>query len=463
MGEILLKILEMNLYGSIAILVVLLFRFLCRRLPKRITIVFWLAVALRLLCPFNFSAATSVFNYVDKTAIDGTLHQMTGVAIERFDDSTVTVSTAPEAAEDKSGFPVSVVVTGVWVSVASAMLIYSSVKYRRMNRFLKTCRPSADGRFYVSDVIDSPFVTGILRPKVCVPAIMDESEKSYILAHEMMHIKNHDCLIKYLSYVILSINWFNPLVWVAFFMLCSDIEMRADEEVADQMDLDSKKAYCISIVNHALDIQEGTALQNTAFSGLGFGGREAKRRVKNLLTYTKISRILAFFVLLITIAASILASACGSENDPVQTMLTEASTIVKNDTNLADLVIKSSVDEDYTNEDGFNYKSNKGMRQLVELYRSEGLKISAVEPVYDAEGNCGHQVVMVNKSGEVKKIIADIAGLTGVLAEHDMGWYEGKNHITALFDDEHEAHPIHEEDDGIYEFYIEEQILVTSK
>ena len=144
-------------------------------------------------------------------------------------------------------------------------------------------------------------------------------------------------------------------------------------------------------------------------------------------------------------------------------MLTEASTIVKNDTNLADLVIKSSVDEDYTNEDGFNYKSNKGMRQLVELYRSEGLKISAVEPVYDAEGNCGHQVVMVNKSGEVKKIIADIAGLTGVLAEHDMGWYEGKNHITALFDDEHEAHPIHEEDDGIYEFYIEEQILVTSK
>ena len=463
MGELLLKILEMNLYGSIAILIVLLFRFLCRRLPKRITIVFWLAVAVRLICPFNFSAATSVFNYVDRTAIDGTLHQMTGVAVEEQDAVEATVSSASKDTTDKSQFPVSVIVTGVWFSVASVMLIYSGVRYRRMNRFLKTCRPVEGGRFYVSDVIDSPFVTGIIRPKVCTPTIMDESERHYILAHEMMHIKNHDCLIKYLGYVILSIHWFNPLVWIAFFMLCSDIEMRADEEVADRMDLDTKKAYCMSIVTHALDTQAGTALQNTAFSGLGFGGREAKRRVKNLLTYTKISRILAFFVLLITIGASILASACGLENDPIQTVLTEASNIVMEETRLADIVSKEEVTESYTNEDGFNYKSNKGMRQLVDLYRSQGLKISAIECVYDAEGNVGHQVVMINKGGYVKKVITDLAGLTGILEEHDMGWYEGKSHIAALFDEEHEGHPTHEESDGLYEFYIDEQLLVVSK
>ena len=162
---------------------------------------------------------------------------------------------------------------------------------------------------------------------------MDDDEREYVLNHEWTHIKNKDGLTKLISYIILCIHWFNPFVWLAFFMLCADIEMRVDEETTSNFSLSMVKEYCLSLVRHAADDNKGAFMQSTAFSGLSFGGMETKMRIKNLLDKKINSQAVQIAAIAVTMVFAVLVSAASVDHrhpvkvKPAETVPSESGAI----------------------------------------------------------------------------------------------------------------------------------------
>ena len=317
----------MSLYGTIAILAVLLFRLIFQKCPKKVLILFWIAVAVRLCVPINFNSPTSALNL--------------GMAFSQKSSAEQTVSYDPEArlreitsperpvkeetgADDPAGVPAETtsgisfrnVIPIVWISVAAAMMIFSAVRYAVFYSRARWSSRSFDGRYYMANDIDSPFVVGIIKPKIFFPLEIDDDEREYVLNHEWIHIKYKDGLTKLLAYIVLCIHWFNPLVWLFFYMLCADIEMRVDEDTTGNFNLSMVKEYCKSLVKHASGDKGGTFMQSTAFSGLGFGGMETKIRIKNLLDRKIDSKGIQIGAIILTLPVVILISASSIDHKP---------------------------------------------------------------------------------------------------------------------------------------------------
>lgn len=324
MGDVFLKIFEMSISGGIAILAVLLLRLIFKRFPKKILILFWLVVALRLICPFNLSSPTSIMNIGqiftrNETVIEESSNASEGSSTSSEEKtlkedhsltrivkkSNVTVRMGNKATPTVS---VKGVLAAVWLSVALGLFVFFFIRYFNFYSKARWCSRSYDGRYFMTE-IESPFVIGFLSPKIFVPVKMNDDEREYILNHEWTHIKNKDGLTKLICYFILCIHWFNPLVWLAYVMLCADMEMRVDEETTSSFDAELIKEYCMSIVLHASGAHKSTTfMQNTAFSGFSFGGMEAKLRVKNLLKNREISKALQIIVLVFALVLIFLVS-----------------------------------------------------------------------------------------------------------------------------------------------------------
>ena len=338
MSEIFYKVLEMSLYGSIAILAVLLFRLVFKKCPKRVMILFWIIVGLRLIIPFNFNSPTSALNigkfFAPKTVSQETvtydpetrLREITVIertagtepVAEQLPVVTDRIEPAPSYVAEPEPEPVKVtakdVIPFVWLGVTVGLLIFSAVRYAIFYSKARWSSRSFDGRYYMANDIDSPFVVGIFSPKIFFPINMDDDEREYVLNHEWTHIKNKDGLTKLISYIILCIHWFNPLVWLAFFMLCADIEMRVDEETTSNFNLKMVKEYCKSLVRHAADDNKGAFMQSTAFSGLSFGGMETKIRIKNLLDKKINSKAVQIVAIAVTMVFALLVSAASVDH-----------------------------------------------------------------------------------------------------------------------------------------------------
>ena len=340
MSYIFSKVLEMSLYGSIAILVVLLFRLIFKKCPKKVMILFWTIVALRLVLPFNFNSPTSILNfgklmqpktvsaepatYDPETRLREIAVVDTAPAVVEqnapdtavTDNGSETPETAPVVTEQAPKVTFKSVLPYIWLTVMVGMLIFSAIRYAIFYSRARWSSRSFDGRYYMANDIDSPFVVGIIKPKIFFPINMDDDEREYVLNHEWTHIKNKDGLTKLLSYIVLCIHWFNPLVWLAFFMLCADIEMRVDEETTSNFNLSMVKEYCKSLVRHAADDNKGAFMQSTAFSGLSFGGLETKMRIKNLLAHKITSREIQIASICVTLVFSLLVSASSIDHQP---------------------------------------------------------------------------------------------------------------------------------------------------
>ncbi|MBO7449369.1 MAG: hypothetical protein J6U54_03285 [Clostridiales bacterium] len=340
MNTVLQKVIEMSLYGSIAILIVMLFRLVFRKYSKKLTLLFWVIVAFRLLCPFNFDSHLSIMNLIpaeveEKTEIHQTLLSDNDHSVVHTKDAVTdkvkiipdknavsenkTVSNEAAASKQNITLDREDILCIVWVGGIIVMLSYAGYKYVKVKRFVKRCIRSSDGKFLETDKTDTPFVTGIFKTQICIPSHIKNEEKEYLLLHEQIHIKNHDGFIKMAGFLIVCLHWFNPLVWLAYALFCSDLEMRCDEEVVEKLGQDIKKEYCRSIVLHS--VKEPFGLARTAFSGLGLGSMEVKMRIKNLLNYRKVSKTSAALILGLTIGTTAVLSACAVAEDPAHAAL----------------------------------------------------------------------------------------------------------------------------------------------
>lgn len=352
-----LKIVAMSLTAGVVILVVLLVRLLIRRLPKRFAYALWLVVAFRLIVPVTADSNISIFHMVtvgsigseeavEKEDVAGGA-ETTGGNVDGADghimrenvqkdivDDTVNIEAGIEAGIEvgdgiKSGIKANTekmkdilsvgtdavaerfsgknsgtdslvsAMTVIWLAGVLALIICTVIAQMRLRRRIQY-RVRLYGNVYECDNIRSPFVLGIVSPKIYLPFRLNDTEQQCILAHERYHIRRKDYLIKNAAYLLAIVYWFHPLVWAAYRLMCVDMEMSCDEEVIATFTVDLRKEYSRLLLAFAANKRQPSV------SPLAFGEEQIVKRVKNILNYKKTPRwklIGGAVVLVITMAA----------------------------------------------------------------------------------------------------------------------------------------------------------------
>ncbi|HWP79580.1 MAG TPA: M56 family metallopeptidase [Candidatus Acidoferrum sp.] len=308
MEALFLKVLSMSATATYVLLAVLVLRLMLRRAPKWLSYALWSLVLFRLVCPVSIPSAFSVFGRLGKAATaDGALahipENLGGVTPPQTGIGRAVINGAlPAAAPAVGANPAQTLLSlgaYIWLAGVALMLIYSVVSYQRLKRRL-TDATLAGGNIYETDKIASPFVCGFIAPKIYLPVGLTGEERDYVLRHEETHIARRDYLIKPLAFLVLSVHWFNPFLWLGFVLMSRDLEMSCDEKVIAGLDKEGKTGYSAALMRLAT---KGPIL---AGSPLAFGESGAKGRVKNVLNYKKP----AFWVLVAAAAAVLVAAVC---------------------------------------------------------------------------------------------------------------------------------------------------------
>ena len=314
MEQLFLKILSMNIAASYVILVVIAVRLLLKKAPAVCSYILWLAVLIRLVCPFSFESIFSLVPAGAQTVPHGIISSQTpgiqngGIAVGQTVNQAMSVTPAT-AGTDPLHIWVSLGAS-VWLLGIAVLILYSFFTSIKLSRSLKPARLFSDNT-YETDRIKTPFVFGLFKPRIYLPDGLGEREKEYIIKHEQTHIRRLDHLIKLIAFLVLCVHWFNPLVWVAFHLMCGDMEQSCDESVIKQMGSEIKKDYSASLL--ALSARR----HRIGGCPLAFGESNTKKRIRNILNYKKP----AFWVVVVGVIAAA-AVIAGLVSDPKGEQLT---------------------------------------------------------------------------------------------------------------------------------------------
>lgn len=283
MQAIFTKILNMSLTGSIVIAVVLLARLFLKRAPKIYSYALWAVVLFRLLCPLSITAGLSVLKPLPVTTTPGisaVSYQPVARAVRENTPAPIQQQFVPaQTAQQPETSPMQIAAY-VWLAGASVMAAYSMLQYLILRRRLGEAAP-LQGEIYLADRISSPFVMGILRPRIYLPSSTPMEERRFIVAHERHHIRRGDPLWKLLGYIALCLHWFNPLVWLAFCLAGKDMEMSCDEAVIKRLGEHIRADYSQALLRLA------THKRIVSGMPLAFGEGDTKSRVLNMAKWKK--------------------------------------------------------------------------------------------------------------------------------------------------------------------------------
>lgn len=299
MEALFLKILNMSLSAAAVICVVALVRLALRRAPKKWSYLLWAVAAFRLVCPVSLSAPFSILRLAAQPAAvtesaSGASSAVTYIpqdigfmASPRVYVGPPAVSNAvssslPAAAPMNSANPLQIwitVGTALWCLGMAALLLYGMISYVNLRLRLRGAVRMENGVFE-TDAVRSPFILGLLHPVIYLPAGLEGEPLRYVLAHERFHIRRGDHAVKLLAFALLCVHWFNPLVWLAFFLMSRDMEMRCDEAVLSA-EQGITKPYSMALLSFA------TARRFPSPSPLAFGETGVKQRIKNALRWRK--------------------------------------------------------------------------------------------------------------------------------------------------------------------------------
>ena len=305
MEALFLKLVNMSITASWLVLAIIAVRLVFSKTPKWILCLLWGLVAFRLICPFSIESALSLIPNPEPLPQDiiYTAHPQlqSGIIIV---DNTINpmLESSMTPIEPASANPTQIwsfILYQVWILGMVLMLLYTVISYLLLKRNVATAIPLVKG-IKQSEFIDSPFVLGLIRPVIYLPFGMEEADMAYVIAHEKAHIRRRDHWWKPLGFLLLSIYWFNPVLWVAYILLCGDIEAACDEKVIKDMEKDERRAYSTALLN--CSIHRG----RIAACPLAFGETGVKARVKSVMNYRKP----AFWVILIALLVSIVVAIC---------------------------------------------------------------------------------------------------------------------------------------------------------
>ncbi len=305
MSEFFLSVLNMSISASWIVLAVLLLRFVLKKAPKWITVLLWAVVAIRLIFPFTIESKVSLMpsaQTISPQVLTEAPAVYTGVPILNSTiNPMIQESTIPVAAEKSINILqlFVLVFSKLWLVGVFAMLLYLVISFVRIKRKVHTAVLLRDN-IYQSEADASPFVLGIIKPKVYLPFCIGACDLAPVLAHEEAHIRRKDHWWKPLGFALLALHWFNPLMWVAYVLLCRDIEMACDQKVVKSLNPEERADYSQALLNCSV------GRRMIASCPLAFGEVGVKDRVKSVLSYKKP----AFWILIIGIVASVVLAVC---------------------------------------------------------------------------------------------------------------------------------------------------------
>ena len=305
MNELFLKIINMSISASWLILAVLILRLVLKKAPKWVNVLLWGIVAVRLAFPFSIESALSLIPSAETISpgimMDTVPSVQTGVAaINNVINPVIGSSLA--SAPGASANPLQIwipILSIVWAVGVAALLLYTAVSYWRLRCKVSEAVILRDN-IYQSENVASPFVLGIIKPKIYLPYHMDGQDLSHVVSHEQAHIRRRDHWWKPLGFLLLTIHWFNPLMWLAYVLLCRDIELACDEKVIKELDNEQRADYAQALVVCSVN------RRMIAACPLAFGEVGVKDRVKSVMNYKKP----AFWIIILAVIACVIVAVC---------------------------------------------------------------------------------------------------------------------------------------------------------
>ena len=305
MSELFLEIVNRSIAASWIVIAVLVLRFCLKKAPKWVNVLLWGIVAVRLIFPFSIESALSLIPSAETVSpsimMETAPSVQTGVpALDQVINPVIDHSLAP--APGASANPLQIwipVLTVIWLWGVAALFLYSAVSYRRLRRRVCEAVILRDN-IYQSENVCSPFVLGIIQPKIYLPYSVDSGALAYVIAHEQAHIRRGDHWWKPLAFLLLTVHWFNPLLWLSYILLCRDIELACDERVIREIGNEQRADY-----THAL-VSCSVSRRSIAACPLAFGEVGVKTRVKSVMNYKKP----AFWIILASALICAAAAVC---------------------------------------------------------------------------------------------------------------------------------------------------------
>ncbi len=278
------SILSMSFSASVIILSVMIIRAIFKKSPKWINLILWCFVALRLICPFTIEnpysvqpkRAEVVYNVItsDKTVEEIKLPLQLPAPVTENDPASVYEGVRFEAPSLYS------ILSVIWIVGVIAMLIYVAVSYVRLFSRTRLAIKKKEKVYALSNA-STPFVFGIFKPRIFIPADCKDENLSHIIAHELIHISRLDHLWKPLGFIVLSFHWFNPLVWLSYSLFCSDLEAACDERAIKGMSDSERADYAQALLDCS------TKKSFISACPIAFGEKGIKERIKSVLNYKK--------------------------------------------------------------------------------------------------------------------------------------------------------------------------------
>jgi len=305
MSEVFLKIVNMSISASWLVLAVLVLRLALKKAPKWVNVLLWGIVAVRLICPFSIESALSLIPSAETISPE----------IMMVPSPTINPGTPLVYSEIKPDFSKGLIVDPsivtdplqIWIPILSAIwligiavfLLYTNCSYWRLKRKVSEAVILRDN-IYQSENVGSPFVLGIIKPKIYLSYNMEDQDLEHVVAHERAHIRRKDHLWKPLGFLLLTIHWFNPLMWIAYVLLCRDIELACDEKVIKEMGNEQRADYTQALVACSVN------RRMIAACPLAFGEVGVKERVKSVMNYKKP----AFWIIILSVIICVVVAAC---------------------------------------------------------------------------------------------------------------------------------------------------------
>ena len=427
MASIFIDLFNMSITASYLVLAVVVARLLLKKAPKWINCLLWALVGIRLICPFSFESSLSLVPSSQTISIN---NSSAGRPFTVQSGVPVVDSNINEIIGDKYYEGVTVptntfadmttILSIVWLVGLFAMLLYGSISYLRVHKKVGASILFTDNIYYC-DNIDTPFIFGLFKPKIYVPSGISEEQIGYIALHEKAHLKRKDHFWKPLGFILLSVYWFNPVMWVAYILLCRDIETACDEKVIKNMPNTEKKSYSETLVYCSVQRRMVMACP------LAFGEVGVKQRIKSVLNYKKPAFwvIISAFVLFTVVAVCFISNPV---NDKVNKILNEDGfdVISANEKEFSIFFVTGMLTDEMFQNDGvykvkgrdtyndfveFNFKEvhshndmftltfditykdipNEGTIYVLESKQFEGgLELGEKIDVYDATGDLSH-------------------------------------------------------------------------
>ena len=305
MNELFLKIINMSISASWLVLAVLILRFVLKKAPKWINVLLWGIVAIRLICPFSFESTLSIIPSAEtiplNICMDTTPTINSGIsAINNAVNPIISQSNTPMAGASVNPLQITIgIYEYIWIFGMIALALYTAISYWRLRRKVDTAVRYKD-KIFQSENVSFPFVLGIIKPRIYLPFKMNGQYLEHVVAHEQAHICRKDHWWKPLGFLLLMIHWFNPLMWLAYVLLCRDIELACDEKVIKELGNEQRGDYTQALVACSVN------RRMIAACPLAFGEVSVKERVKSVMNYKKP----AFWVIIISVIVCVGVAVC---------------------------------------------------------------------------------------------------------------------------------------------------------